>query len=140
MSSLHLLLERYAELAHDSMGVLSDSPDGPLGKPWDFSHCIRAFRVDEERVFLEIDTNTERIAGALEGLTGASAHAHPWGTALVLQGPLRWVGTRAVKPRGLTKLLSDILPSFGSWRQTMYDKEWQQIVLILPCSFERAKL
>lgn len=129
------LLERWRPRAHDSMAVLGDTPESVVGKPWDRADYIRIFRVEEGRVFLEVDTSERRMSGVLHGLTGARAQAHPWGSALVLQGPLRWVGTQTIKATGLAKLAAGLVPSLGAAQTRAYDAEWSQITLVLPCAW-----
>ena len=122
-------------MAHDTMAVLGETPDAAKGKPWDYADYVRVFRVEGQRVFLEVDGQDRRTSGYIEGLRAVHAQAHPWGTALVLEGPLRWVGTRTQGPTGLVKMAAERLPSLGQPKRQPYDAEWPQIILVLPCKW-----
>lgn len=127
-------LERWAPLAHDTMAVLDERPEDVKGKPWDYADYVRVFRVDGPELFLEVD-GRNRTSGHIKGLVGVHAQAHPWGTALVLEGPLRWVGTRTLGPTGLVKLAAELLPALGESKTQLYDVAWPQITLVLPCTW-----
>ncbi|MFT5584641.1 MAG: hypothetical protein ACI9VR_002226 [Cognaticolwellia sp.] len=126
------VLERWGPMAHDSMAVLGDGRERIGGKPWDYADYIRVFRMEGDRVFLEVDAGEQRTSGYLEGLSGASAAQHPWGSTLTLDGPLRWVGTRTQGPTGLVKMAAELLPSLGQQQRDPYAAWWPQIVLVLP--------
>jgi hypothetical protein len=128
-------LERWAPLAHDTMAVLDETPEAVRGKPWDYADYVRVSRLDGQELFLEVEGQDRRTSGHIKGLVGVHAQAHPWGTALVLQGPLRWVGTRTLGPRGLVKLAAELLPALGQPTSETYDAQWPQIVLVLPCAW-----
>ena len=88
-----VLLERWVPVAHDSQAVVGEEPNCAKGKPWDNPGHVCAFRLDGEGIFLEVQLNVNgylRIAGLLKGVTGVHAEAHPWGSALCLDGPIRW--------------------------------------------------
>jgi len=137
-----VVLERWAPVAHDSMAVVGEEPDCAKGKPWDKPDYVCAFRLDGEGIFLEVSLNVGhnitgglRIAGLLKGVTGVHAEAHHWGSALRLDGPIRWVGTRT-KPRiRLLFGLAGITPALGQAKTEKYDVIWPQITLILPCTW-----
>jgi hypothetical protein len=131
-----VLLERWVPVAHDSQAVLGEEPDCAKGKPWDNPGHVCAFRLDGEGIFLEVQLNVNgdlRIAGLLKGVTGVHAEAHPWGSALCLDGPIRWVGTRTQKRMRLLFLLAGIKPALGQARTEKYDLVWPQLTLVLPC-------
>lgn len=132
-----VLLQRWVPVAHDSMAVVGQEPGIARGKPWDYADYVCAFRLDGEGIFLEVENVgcTMRTAGLLKGVTGVDAEAHPWGTALRLEGPLRWVGTRTQRATGLVKMAAGILPSLGRPKTEKYDVGWPQINLILPCKW-----
>ena len=136
LSAEHLvLLERWVPVAHDSQAVLGEEPDCAKGKPWDNPGHVCAFRLDGEGIFLEVQLNVNgdlRIAGLLKGVTGVHAEAHPWGSALCLDGPIRWVGTRTQKRMRLLFLLAGIKPALGQARTEKYDLVWPQLTLVLP--------
>ncbi len=130
---LRAVLERWAPLAHDTMGMLDDSPECIKGKPWDYSDYIRIFRLESDSVFLEFDSRDQCTSGRLKGIVGAVAQAHPWGSALILKGPLRWVGTRTQRATGLVKLAAEYLPALGQPKTQAFDETWPKMTLVLPC-------
>lgn len=127
-------LRDYVPRIHNSMAMLVETPESVSGKPWDFSHYVLVFRVEETGLFLKVDTSNDCLSGNIYGLTGVRTQPHPWGSALILVGPLLWVGTRIQRVTGLTKMAADILPFLDTERILDYNVEWRQITLILPCS------
>ena len=133
-----VLLERWVPVANDSQAVLGEEPDCAKGKPWDNPDYVCAFRLDGEGIFLEVQLNVNgylRIAGLLKGVTGVHAEAHPWGSALCLDGPIRWVGTRTRRRMRLLFLLAGIKPALGQAKTEKYDPVWPQLTLVLPCTW-----
>lgn len=133
-TSLQIILEQYESIAHESMAVLTDTPESIVGKPWDFAHYIHTFRVEENGLFLEVDTYKNRISGRLNGLASVGVQPHPWGCALILKGQLHWKGTCTSKLTGLIKLVAEILPFLSTEKTLNYEKKMEQLTLILPCS------
>ena len=129
------LLKHYESQANNTMAMLADKPESIVGKPWDAAHYIRCFRVEDEGIFLDVDTPDWRTCGRLKGLTDANAHPHHWGTALILRGPIQWVGTRTPKAKGLIQMVAQIAPFLNKPQTLDYKEDFAQMTLVLPCSW-----
>ena len=125
-------LKAWEAVANDTMAVLAETPGSVIGRPWDNAHYLHEFRVEGSTIYLKAAVSNRCISGCLIGLTDISVVGHPWGTALILHGPVRWVGTQIIQPRGLLRMISRYLPFLGAPKQSPYDGEWPQMTLVLP--------